>query len=250
LRYFIELCYNGKNYKGWQVQPNGNSVQGTLEKALSLLLKEEVSVVGCGRTDAGVHAEQFYLHFDTQRTVDKEKLKFRLNSFLPEDIAILDVLKVREDAHARFDAVSRTYQYRMHLGKDPFRTDVLYQIPEQDLDLETMNRAADLLRQHRDFKCFSRSRTDVKTYDCAVAEAGWIREGESWIFQIRANRFLRNMVRAVVGTLLEVGKGHMDLQGFQVVLDSRDRSRAGASVKAKGLFLTKVEYPEEIFSGS
>ena len=249
MRYFIELCFNGKNYQGWQVQPIGNSVQGTLEKALSLLLKEEVPVVGCGRTDAGVHAEQFYLHFDTKRAVDKEKLKFRLNSFLPEDIAILDIRKVREDAHARFDALSRTYQYRLYLGKDPFRTDVLYQIPKQDLDLEAMNRAANLLRQQRDFKCFSRSRTDVKTYDCTVTEAHWIQEGERWTFEIRANRFLRNMVRAVVGTLLKVGKGQMDLQGFQTVLDSRDRSRAGASVKARGLFLTKVEYPEEIFSG-
>ena len=215
-----------------------------------MLLKEEVSVVGCGRTDAGVHAEQFFLHFDTQKSFDKEKLKFRLNSFLPEDIAILDVRRVKQDAHARFDAVSRTYQYRMYLGKDPFRTDVLYQIPAQELDLDAMNRAASLLLEHRDFKCFSRSRTDVKTYDCTIAEACWICAGESWIFQIRANRFLRNMVRAVVGTLLKVGKGQMDLQGFKEVLESRDRSRAGASVKARGLFLTKVEYPEEIFNAS
>ena len=212
------------------------------------MLKEQISVVGCGRTDAGVHASQFFLHFDTEKAVDKEKLKYRMNSFLPGDIAILEVLKVRQNAHARFDAVSRTYQYRLYMGKDPFRTDTLYQISRLDLDIEAMNQAAGSLLEHRDFKCFSRSQTEVKTYDCAIEEAHWIRKGDSWTFQIRANRFLRNMVRAIVGTLLEVGKGQMDLNGFRAVLQSRDRSRAGASVKARGLFLTGVEYPKEIFS--
>ena len=248
MRYFIELSYNGKNYHGWQIQPNEISIQETIEKAMSVLLKEDLSVVGCGRTDTGVHASQFFLHFDCQSPIDKEKLKFRLNSFLPEDIAIFQIISVDNDAHARFQAMSRSYQYKISLEKDVFQKDLSLEISHSALDVDMMNKAAIMLMDYTDFKCFSRSKTDVKTYECSITEAYWIAHGNQLIFNISANRFLRNMVRAIVGTLLEVGKGRMSLEGFKNVIESRDRKMAGASVKAKGLFLTAVVYPKHIFN--
>jgi tRNA pseudouridine38-40 synthase len=250
LRYFIELSYHGKMYHGWQVQPRENSVQATIESALSVLLKDKISVVGCGRTDAGVHAEQFFLHFDHEKAVDEKKFKFRLNSFLPADIAVFRIYRVKPDAHARFHAVSRSYEYRISLEKNVFLSDTALQLMQADPDIERMNTAAQLLLDYKDFKCFSRSKTDVKTYLCDVSEAFWEREGKVLIFRISANRFLRNMVRAVVGTLLEVGKHKMSIAEFEEVIKNRDRTRAGASVKAKGLFLTRVNYPEDIFKVS
>ena len=248
MRYFIELSYNGKNYHGWQIQPNEISIQETIEKAMSVLLKEDLSVVGCGRTDTGVHASQFFLHFDCQSPIDKEKLKFRLNSFLPEDIAIFQIISVDNDAHARFQAMSRSYQYKISLEKDVFQKDLSLEISHSALDVDMMNKAAIMLMDYTDFKCFSRSKTDVKTYECSITEAYWEAQGNQLIFNISANRFLRNMVRAIVGTLLEVGKGRMSLEGFKNVIESRDRKMAGASVKAKGLFLTAVVYPKHIFN--
>ena len=248
MRYFIELSYNGKNYHGWQIQPNEISIQETIEKAMSVLLKEDLSVVGCGRTDTGVHASQFFLHFDCQSPIDKEKLKFRLNSFLPEDIAIFQIIGVDNDAHARFQAKSRSYQYKISLEKDVFQKDLRLEISHSALDVDMMNKAAIMLMDYTDFKCFSRSKTDVKTYECSVTEAYWEAQENQLIFNISANRFLRNMVRAIVGTLLEVGKGRMSLEGFKNVIESRDRKMAGASVKAKGLFLTAVVYPKHIFN--
>lgn len=247
LRYFIELSYHGKNYHGWQIQPNEISVQETIEQALSILLKQPITVVGCGRTDAGVHASQFFLHFDIENPVDKEKLKFRLNSFLPEDIAIFQIIKVKDDAHARFDAVSRSYRYQISLIKDVFNTDLSLKLHEADLDLDQMNKAAELMMKYDDFKCFSRSKTDVKTYQCDISNAYWNKEEDKLIFCITANRFLRNMVRAIVGTLLEVGMNKMNLDQFKNVIESRDRTKAGASVKAKGLYLTQIDYPKHIF---
>lgn len=247
LRYFIELSYHGKNYHGWQIQPNEISVQETIEQALSILLKQPITVVGCGRTDAGVHASQFFLHFDIENPVDKEKLKFRLNSFLPEDIAIFQIIKVKDDAHARFDAVSRSYRYQISLIKDVFNTDLSLKLHEADLDLDQMNKAAELMMKYDDFKCFSRSKTDVKTYQCDISNASWNKEEDKLIFCITANRFLRNMVRAIVGTLLEVGMNKMNLDQFKNVIESRDRTKAGASVKAKGLYLTQIDYPKHIF---
>ena len=226
---------------------NEVSVQEIMEKALSVLLREEISVVGCGRTDAGVHSSQFYLHFDFAPSFDKEKLKFRLNSFLPKDIAIFRILKVKDDAHARFDALSRSYEYRISLEKNVFSVDTALQLYDESIDVDKMNEAAGLLLNYKDFKCFSRSKTDVKTYDCAITEAVWKQEGNDLVFYITANRFLRNMVRAVVGTLLEVGQKKKSLDEFIEVIESRDRKKAGASVKAKGLFLTRVDYPKEIF---
>lgn len=247
LRYFIELSYHGKNYHGWQIQPNEISVQETIEQALSILLKQSIAVVGCGRTDSGVHASQFFLHFDIQNPIDKEKLKFRLNSFLPEDIAIFQIIKVKEDAHARFDAISRSYRYQISLIKDVFNTDLSLKLHEAELDLDRMNKAAELMMKYDDFKCFSRSKTDVKTYQCNISKAYWYKEQNKLIFCITANRFLRNMVRAIVGTLLEVGMNKMNLEQFQNVIESRDRTKAGASVKAKGLYLTQIDYPKHIF---
>ena len=247
MRYFIELSYQGKHYHGWQIQANESSVQETIEKALSLLLKNTIAVVGCGRTDAGVHARQFYLHFDFEGQIDKEKLKYKLNSFLPDDIAIFRVLKVSDEAHARFDASSRSYEYRISLEKNVFENQLSLQLHQTDLDITKMNEAAMLLRQYTDFKCFSRSKTDVKTYNCDVSEAYWKLSGKRLVFFITADRFLRNMVRAIVGTLLEIGKGKMTLDQFKQVIESRNRIKAGASVKAKGLFLTRVVYPERIF---
>ena len=234
-------------YHGWQVQVNEVSVQEIIEKALSVMLREAISVLGCGRTDAGVHASQFYLHFDSRQALDKEKLKFRLNSFLPKDIAIFRILSVKDEAHARFDAVSRSYEYRISLEKNVFNVDFSLQLHDENIDVGKMNEAADLLLKYKDFKCFSRSKTDVKTYECTITKAVWKQEGNHLVFYITANRFLRNMVRAVVGTLLEVGQNKKSLDEFIKVIESRDRTKAGASVKAKGLFLTRVDYPKEIF---
>lgn len=247
MRYFIELSYHGKNYHGWQIQPNEISVQETVENALSLLLNQKIQVVGCGRTDAGVHASQFFLHFDFQDEIDKGKLKFKLNSFLPKDIAIFQIHNVQKEAHARFNALSRTYQYKMTLVKDPFESDLKFLMPQVSLDIEQMNKAAEVLLDFKDFKCFSRSKTDVKTYDCDISEAYWVKDNDELTFYITADRFLRNMVRAIVGTLLDIGKGKMTINDLIEIIESRDRTKAGASVKAKGLYLSKIRYPEHIF---
>ena len=248
MRYFIELSYNGKNYHGWQIQPDEISIQETIEKALSLLLKEAIQVVGCGRTDTGVHASQFFLHFDCQTPIDKEKLKFKLNSYLPQDIVIFQVISVVDDAHARFQALSRSYQYRVSLGKNVFQRDLSLEVFHNSLDADLMNKAAKTLLEYTDFKCFSKTKTEVKTYQCVITEAYWEINGNQLVFHISANRFLRNMVRAIVGTLLQVGKGRMSLDEFKSVIESRDRNKAGTSVKAKGLFLTAVSYPKDIFN--
>jgi len=246
LRYFIELSYHGKNYHGWQRQPNAKSIQEVIENSLSLLLSDSISVIGCGRTDTGVHASQFFLHFDVEDVLNEEQLKFKLNAFLPNDIAIHHVFLVDKESHARFDASFRSYAYRISLVKDPFLVDSSFQINHKNLDIIKMNKAAKILLEYENFKCFSRSKTDVKTYDCDVSKAVWKKEKNLLVFYITANRFLRNMVRAIVGTLLEVGKNNMSLGDFRKVIEGQDRTKAGASVKAKGLFLTKVGYPQEI----
>lgn len=243
MRYFIELSYNGKNYHGWQIQPNAITVQETLENALSLLTGDKISVVGCGRTDTGVHASQFFLHFDTSQQIDKKKLKFKLNAFLPSDIAIFQIFKVNDDTHARFDAVSRTYEYRISLRKNPFLTDTAWKNEEAKIDINAMNSAAQLLLQYENFKCFSKSKTDVKTYNCDISKAIWKKEDDLLIFHITANRFLRNMVRAIVGTLMNVGLEKLKIEEFKEIIESKNRSRAGVSAKAHGLFLTEVVYP-------
>jgi len=247
LRYFIELSYKGKNYHGWQIQPNENSVQEMIENALSLLISEKITVIGCGRTDTGVHASQFYLHFETSKDFDKEKLKFKLNAYLPNDIVIFQIFKVSNDAHARFDAVSRSYEYKISLGKNAFLTDTTWQVQNHVFNIKKMNDAARILYDYKDFKCFSKSKTDVKTFDCTITNAVWKKDGDLLIFYITANRFLRNMVRAIVGTLLDVGTDKISIDDFRNIIESKDRTKAGASVKAHGLFLTEVVYPKKIF---
>lgn len=245
MRYFLELSYHGGAYHGWQRQPNAVSVQEKVENALATLTRKKIEVVGAGRTDAGVHARQLYLHFDAEAILN-EDFVFKMNSVLPEDIAIKSLYRMQPDAHARFDALSRSYEYHVVREKDPFALGSAYFV-KRELDLEKMNIGAGILLEYSDFKCFSRSRTDVKTYNCKIAHAFWEERGKLLIFHIKADRFLRNMVRAIVGTLLEIGLGKMKVEEIHQILESRSRSEAGASVPAHGLYLSKVEYPDRIF---
>ena len=241
MRYFIELGYKGTNYHGWQYQPGAASVQETLNKALSLLLKTDIDIVGAGRTDTGVHAKQMFAHFDFENEIDIPKLVHKLNSFLPKDIVIFNMLKVADEAHARFDAVKRTYEYHIHTMKDVFENDVSYQF-ELPLDIDKMNEACQILFKHTDFECFSKVNTDVKTFNCVIFEAQWKQHGNKLVFTIAADRFLRNMVRAIVGTMINIGTGKISLSDFEKIIDSKDRGQAGFSVPAHGLYLTKIEY--------
>ena len=246
MRYFVELSYDGTPFVGWQRQPAGDSVQSCLEDALSILFRKPISIVGAGRTDAGVHAHQLFAHVDLDEHVDQD-LTFRLNKLLPKEIAVRNIIAVAQDAHARFDAVSRSYRYHITTQKNPFMQKRSYQFAKP-LDLELMNQAAKTLIDHEDFKCFSKSKTDVKTYMCDIQHAHWQHNGSELVFFIQANRFLRNMVRAIVGTLIEVGLRKISISDFEAILASRDRSQAGYSVPAHGLYLEKVNYPNHIFA--
>jgi len=241
LRYFIELSYNGKNYHGWQIQPDVMSVQQKLNEAVSTIFQEKIEVVGAGRTDTGVHASQMFAHFDVDKEL-KGDIPFKLNSVLPEDIVVYKVSEVASDVHARFHAISRSYEYKVWLGRNPFSLDFSWQIHSQDLNVEAMNEAAKLLLEYTDFQTFSKVKTDVYTYNCDVTEAVWKINGNELIFYITANRFLRNMVRAIVGTLIDVGLGKKTPQDFRGIIESKNRSNAGLSVPAKGLFLTHIKY--------
>jgi tRNA pseudouridine38-40 synthase len=245
LRYFIELSYNGKNYHGWQNQPNAISVQEVIEKALSTLLGGQISIMGAGRTDTGVHATQMFAHFDTDIDFEISNLIFKLNSFLPDDVAIHDIFKVKPEMHARFYAISRTYLYKVTLKKNVFATDSAFYV-KQALDLDKMNEASKILFHYKDFQCFSKSKTDVKTYNCDIIKAQWVLKDEMLHFEIQANRFLRNMVRAIVGTIINVGLGKISVDDLHDIIQSKNRSEAGFSVPAHGLYLTNIEYPEDI----
>jgi len=245
LKYFLELSYNGTAYHGWQNQPNAISVQEVLEKALTVLLKEVVAVVGAGRTDAGVHASQMFSHFETDVELIEADLIYKLNSLLPKDIAIHNVFKVKKDAHARFDAVSREYLYRISLHKNVFSFDNSFYV-KQMLDLTKMNEAAQILLKYKDFQCFSKSNTDVKTYHCNIIHAEWKVMNQELQFTIKADRFLRNMVRAIVGTLVNIGLGKMEVNDMHDIIKSKDRGKAGFSVPAHALYLQQIEYPEFI----
>ncbi len=247
MRYFIEIAFNGKNYHGWQRQPDALSVQEVLEETLSTMLRKEIKLVGAGRTDAGVHAKQLFAHFDFDVIKDLTDIVFRLNSFLSKDISVKRIIKVKSDAHARFDAIEREYEYVITLKKTPFLKDFSYLI-HQKPDIELMNKASEQLLNYKDFQCFSRSKTDVKTYHCKVNKGYWVEDNSQLIFTISADRFLRNMVRAIVGTLLDVGFGKTSLNKFREIIESKDRSKAGASAPAQGLFLTKVVYSENIYA--
>ncbi|MFC4720780.1 tRNA pseudouridine(38-40) synthase TruA [Geojedonia litorea] len=245
MRYFIELSYNGKVYHGWQNQPNAISVQQVLEEALSILLQDKIEIVGAGRTDAGVHAKQMYAHFDCDILFDIAQLIYKLNSFLPKDVAIHNIFKVKPAAHARFDALSRTYHYKISTSKNAFNFDFAYEM-HLPLDVDKMNDACKILLAYNDFQCFSKSNTDVKTYHCKIEMANWYVENDTLTFVITADRFLRNMVRAIVGTLINIGLGKLEVDDLHTIIKSKDRSEAGFSVPAHGLYLTKIIYPDTI----
>jgi len=244
MRYFLKLAYNGENYFGWQIQPNAVTVQETLNQALSLLLKADINLTGAGRTDTGVHAREFYAHFDTDKQfseAEQKQLIIRINSFLPLDIAVYDFYPVDDRFHARFDAVSRTYRYYIATEKNPFNTKFSCRV-FHSLDIENMNHACEKLLQYTDFTSFSKVHTQTKTNDCHITQARWFYENGLLVFEITADRFLRNMVRAIVGTMLEVGKGKMSVAEFCNVIEQKDRSLAGVSVPAHALFLEKIAY--------
>lgn len=241
-RYFIFLGYDGSNYHGWQVQPNGNSVQAELQKALSILLRKPTEVVGAGRTDAGVHAVDMAAHFDTDAQVDCAQLAYKLNRLLPCDISVREVSEVAPEMHARFSAKARTYYYYIHTHKDPFVRRHSCFIHYM-LDFELMNEAGRMLTTFSDFGAFCKTHTDVKTTICQVSRAEWERiDDNHYRFVITANRFLRNMVRAVVGTLIDVGRHRLSLDEFRLVVESGRRTEAGESMPAHALFLQKVDY--------
>jgi tRNA pseudouridine38-40 synthase len=241
MRYFIKLAYNGSRYHGWQYQPNASSVQETINKAISTLLNSEISIMGAGRTDTGVHAKIMYAHFDFETPFNKTSLVHKLNSFLPKDIVIYDIIVVEEAAHARFDALKRTYTYQINTFKDPFLQEQSWYF-HQELDIDLMNEAAMLLFNHIDFQCFSKVNTDVGTFDCTIFEANWKQNNNRLVFTISANRFLRNMVRSIVGTLVNVGLHKITLDDFNSIIVDKNRDKAGFSVPAHGLYLTEIEY--------
>ena len=241
MRYFIKLAYNGTHYHGWQIQPNAASVQETMNKAFSVILNSEISLMGAGRTDTGVHAKEMYAHFDLEKPFDISNTIHKLNSFLPKDIVIYDIFAVADDAHTRFDATKRTYEYHINTFKDAFLQEQSWYF-HQKLDIDLMNEAAKILLKHTDFQCFSKVNTDVNTFDCTIFEAHWNKENGKLIFTISANRFLRNMVRSIVGTLINIGLRKITLQDFESIIKSKNRDKAGFSVPAHGLYLTKIEY--------
>ena len=241
-RYFIDFSYNGKNYHGWQIQPNGITVQEKMQSALATVLREPVEVVGAGRTDAGVHASMMIAHFEVEEEMETSQLAYRLNRVLPYDIAVRRIYPVTADLHARFSATSRTYHYFLHTAKDPFLAERSYET-HYKLDFAAMNEAAAYLLSQTDFASFCKTGTDTKTTLCTVTHACWRQLSEtSWRFEITANRFLRNMVRAIVGTLIEVGRHRLSTEDFQAVVKGRNRSGAGESMPAHALFLVDITY--------
>ena len=244
MRYFIRLGYRGANYHGWQIQPQDTSVQQTLEEALATLLQTPTPVTGAGRTDAGVNARLMVAHFDAERPIDDmPRFIHSLNAILPADIAIYSITAVPDNAHARFDATSRTYKYFAITRKDPFRYPLSWRCPP-DMDFDLMNQAAARLLDYTDFTSFSKLHTDVKTNNCRITHAAWTQDDDQWVFTITADRFLRNMVRAIVGTLVEVGRHKMTVEEFCQVIERKDRCAAGTSMPAHALFLWDITYPE------
>lgn len=248
MRYFVRLAYDGTVYHGWQIQENAHSIQAEIEQCLQKLLGENISVIGCGRTDTGVHAKEFYLHFDIQKVLpmDFPRFLYKCNSILPKDIVFYEIMEVKDDVHARFSALSRSYTYHIHTRKSPFLRQYSFFHP-LELDIQKMNQAAKILFEYVDFSAFSKSKTQTKTNNCKIIEAYWEQKGHQFIFHISADRFLRNMVRAIVGTLLEVGKGKLTMEDFRQIIESKNRSNAGMSVSGNALFLTQITYPENAF---
>jgi len=247
-RYFIFISYKGTSYHGWQIQPNSVTVQKILDDALSVVLSEKISTIGAGRTDTGVHAKVFCAHFDSI-SPDHSTLKnlvFRLNRYLPEDISVNSIKKVLPDANARYSAISRTYKYYISRIKDPFFDNSSWFL-HGNIDIAAMNEACGLLFNNSDFTSFSRLHSNTKTNICKIYVAKWVEADNRLVFTIKADRFLRNMVRAIVGTMIEIGFGKMNLKAFEEIILTKDRCRAGKSAPAKGLFLADIEYPKEIF---
>ena len=252
-RYFLYLAYDGTRYHGWQIQPNGISVQEVLQEALSTLLRRPVAVTGAGRTDTGVHARLMVAHFDFEYPDDPERridglwLSDKLNRLLPPDISVYKAVPVAPDAHARFDALSRTYHYHVHFGKSPFLRAYSCRLYKM-LDFDRMNEAAAVLSGYTDFTSFSKVNTDTKTNNCRIMRARWTETAPGeWRFEIQADRFLRNMVRAIVGTLVEVGRGRLTVDGFRAIIEKKDRCSAGESMPGNALFLADISYPDKCF---
>ena len=245
-RYFIELSYKGTNYHGWQIQKNATGVQQLLNKALSLKTGGDIETIGSGRTDKGVHALQQFAHFDMSKGISEEHLAFQLNRVLPNDIVVKRIFEVNPGAHARFDAVSRSYQYKINRLKDPFLIDTSY-YRRGDLDLSLLNQAAGLLIGDQDFESFSKVKTDVNHFRCTITRSEWIEEEDKIYYYVTADRFLRGMVRTLVGTMLDIGSGKTSLEDLKRIIASLDRQKAGRAVPAHGLYLTQVKYPSDIF---
>ena len=242
MRYFIEISYLGTNYHGWQSQPDAITIQEITENCLSKILNNPVKLVAAGRTDAGVHAKQMYAHFDSDMKInDIKSFEHKVNSFLPKDIVVRKLIFVNDNAHARFDALYREYEYHISLKKNPFVIDKAYFF-KKSLDIKKMNKCCNIMLQYTNFKSFSKSKTDVKTYDCKIYEAKWMLNENSLIFKIKADRFLRNMVRAIVGTLIEIGLGKITEKEFKLIIEKKDRQLAGFSVPAHALFLKNIDY--------
>ncbi len=246
MRYFFEISYNGTHYNGWQSQLNATGVQTVVEEVMTKLFREKIEITGSGRTDTGVHCEQQFFHCDIEKTFDEAQFIQKLNSFLPKDIAIHTIRKVKPTASARYDAIERSYRYEIARTKNPFLEGLAWHF-FKDIDIQTMNQAAALLTGEHDFECFSKVKTDVNHFRCDIKKAEWKSEGNRLYFYISANRFLRGMVRAVVGTLLDVGTGKTSIKDFQQIIKSRDRKKAGANVPAYGLYLMKVKYPSTVY---
>ena len=245
MRYFLDISYRGTNYHGWQIQENAKTVQGILDSALSNVLGVKIETLGSGRTDTGVHAYTQIVQMDSPKELD-ELFAFRMNGYLPKDICIKSIRLVQDTAHARFDAISRSYVYRITLDKNPFEIGSAYYF-YPPLDVEEMNKAAAVLTKYEDFESFSKVHTDVLNFNCTIFHARWEQIDRMVYFHITANRFLRSMVRTLVGTMLEIGKGRMTIEEFESIILARDRKRAGISAPPEALYLSEVEYPKEIY---
>lgn len=246
MRYFLDISYKGTSYHGWQIQPNGNTVQQEIENALSTILKQQTSILGSGRTDTGVHASQQIAHFDCKNEIVPTDLTYKLNSFLPKDISIQSIRLVGEQVHARFDATKRTYHYHINQQKDPFKQETSY-YHNQTIDQDLILKGCKKIQGWENFECFSKVHTEVNNFNCQIFKIEWVQEETDHLFVVQANRFLRGMVRAMVGTLLDLSQHKITLDDLTEILSSNDRTKAGRAVPAQGLFLEKIEYPKDIY---
>lgn len=246
MRYFLEIAYDGTRFHGWQIQPNAVTVQEVLDDSLSKILRETINTTGSGRTDTGVHASQQFVHFESVQQLDPQHIVYRLNRILPDDISAYNLYLVPAEAHARYDAFARTYHYHITLRKDPFKRYYAW-YHSKPLDVKLMNEAATILLKYEDFTTFSKVKGDTKHYRCNMYEAYWQQQGDELVFTIRANRFLRGMVRLIVGALTDVGRGKLTVADFENIIASQDRSQASGAAPSEGLYLAKVEYPDHLF---